>query len=695
MRAIVRTTLGILLCVFIAQDIHSQKISEEEKNRILEQRIELIAELNEEDELDYSHLTDVLDQYFDEPLDLNKASRDDLLELELISEAQITALEKHREKFGDLLSIYELQTIEGFTLYDLELLRPFIDVSRELDQSTITPRAILQNGKHEFFVMHTSILEQQLGFTYAEDGESTRYLGSAHRLYSRYRFRYKNNLSIGLTGEKDAGEEFFRGSQSGFDFYSGHAFWKYPGKINKVAIGDFQAQFGQGLTIWSGLAFGKSSEIASMKRNARGITPYASADENNFMRGVSVGGKLDDFEWTLFAASKKIDANLAATDTSDSGEPELVFTSFQTSGFHRTENELLDKDAIRETHLGANISFKKPGLKIGLSALKNSYEGNLKRNLQLYNQFEFNDNENSVLGLNYDWTYQNFNFFGEVARSENGNFATVNGVLMALDPSLSVVLYYRNLAKDFHSIISTVPIENSRSINEKGLLFGIDYHPSREWKLSAYMDRFEFPWLRFQTEAPSTGYDAFVQLQWRPSRAFKSYLRYRVRSKAENINDEIAPIDYESNVERVNVRWNLDYKISSSFRLKNRIEWIKRTEELKEVENGFLIYQDLLFQPLQSPLSVKLRYAIFDTDSYDSRLYAYESDLIYTFSIPAYYRTGTRWYAMVRYKFNRNAEIWARLSQFYYPEETTVLSGLNEITGNTRTDLKLLFRLRF
>ena len=116
MRANVRMYSFIFFCVFAAQVSFSQKITEEEKNRILEQRIELIAELNEEVELDYSHLTDVLDQYFDEPLDLNKATRDELLELELISEAQITALELHREKFGDLLSIYELQSIDGFTL---------------------------------------------------------------------------------------------------------------------------------------------------------------------------------------------------------------------------------------------------------------------------------------------------------------------------------------------------------------------------------------------------------------------------------------------------------------------------------------------------------------------------------------------------------------------------------------------------
>lgn len=697
MQSLFKHCVFLVIFIWSSSVVCSQKVTEEEKNRILEQRIELVAEENEEEELDYSHLTDILDHYFDNPLDLNKAEKEDLQELALFSDAQISALETHKDKYGALLSVYELQTIDAFTSYDLELLRPFIGVSRELDQSSVSLRTVFKNGKHEFFILGTGILEEQKGFSDPEDlgDPNSRYLGSPFRLYSRYRFRFKNNLSIGITGEKDAGEQMFKESQDGFDFYSGHAFWKYPGKINKIAIGDLQAQFGQGLTIWSGLAFGKSSDIATLKRNARGITPYASADENNFLRGISVGGKLENFEWTIFGASKKIDANLAVVDTSDSGEAEIVFTSFQTSGFHRTENELIDKDAIRETHIGGNITYIEGNLKLGLSGLKNEYEGDFQRAVQLYNQFDFNSNGNSVVGLNYDWTYQNLNFFGELARSENGNIGSVNGVLAALDPKLSIALFYRNIARDFHSILSAVPIENSRSINEKGLLMGLDFHPSREWKLSAYFDRFEFPWLRFQTDAPSFGHDAFVQLQWRPSRNFRTYMRYRVRNKGENVNDVLAPIDYASNVQRTNVRWNLDYKISPSFRLKNRIEWIKRTEELQEIENGFIIYQDVLFQPLGSPIDVKVRYALFDTDSYDSRLYAYESDLIYTFSIPAYYNTGTRWYAMIRYKFNRKAEVWVRLSQFTYQNRSTVLSGLNEIQGNSRTDLKLLIRFRF
>ncbi|MEM7161662.1 MAG: hypothetical protein AAF487_04400 [Bacteroidota bacterium] len=686
-----------LISSFILISVKAQQIAEEEKTRILEQRIELIAEENEDEQLDYSHLTDLLDFYFDNPLNLNLASREELEELSLLSRGQIDALENHIENFGPLLNVYELQVIDEFDTYDYENLRPFIAVSKDLDRSAISLQSVKDLGKHEIFILSSRIVERQRGYQLQEgsEGEGTPYLGDPNRIYSRYRFRYKNNISIGLTGEKDPGEELFQGSQKTFDFSSGHLFWSYPGKINKIAIGDFQAQFGQGLTIWSGLAFGKSIDLTSLKRNPRGISAYASADENRFLRGFSVGGEFNSFSWTVFGSSKRIDANLVLGDTLNGEEPGLVFSSIQNSGFHRTENELFDKDAIRERHLGASLAFQKRNLEIGVLALHTEYEGEFQRNLQVYNQFDFNANQNLATGLHYDWTIRNFNLYGETTRSENGAFGTINGLLAALDPKLSLSALYRNFARDFQSILSNPTMESSRAINEKGLLLGLDYHPSREWNLSVYFDRFEFPWLRFLSDAPSQGQDAFVQLQWRPSRAFKTYLRYRKRIKAENVNDPLAIIDYPSDAERVNVRWHAEYKISPSVMLKNRIEWIQRDEEFQEREIGFLIYQDLNFQPLQSPWTIKLRYALFDTPSYDARLYAYESDLIYTFSIPAFSGTGTRWYAMCRYKFSRKIEFWIRLSQFAYQDQDTVLSGFNEISGNTRTDLRLMVRARF
>ena len=93
----------------------------------------------------------------------------------------------------------------------------------------------------------------------------------------RYRFKYQKHLSFGITTEKDAGETVLGNQlaekfglkpalQEWFDFYSAHFYLKEVGKIDVFTIGDYHIQLGQGLTFWSGLAMGKSSNIMSLKK---------------------------------------------------------------------------------------------------------------------------------------------------------------------------------------------------------------------------------------------------------------------------------------------------------------------------------------------------------------------------------------------------------------------------------------------
>jgi hypothetical protein len=43
---------------------------------------------------------------------------------------------------------------------------------------------------------------------------------------------------------------------------------------------------------------------------------------------------------------------------------------------------------------------------------------------------------------------------------------------------------------------------------------------------------------------------------------------------------------------------------------------------------------------------------------------------------------------MLRYKFNKKFDLWLRISRWIYDNEDTISSGLDEIEGNTRTDVK-------
>ena len=83
-----------------------------------------------------------------------------------------------------------------------------------------------------------------------------------------------------------------------------------------------------------------------------------------------------------------------------------------------------------------------------------------------------------------------------------------------------------------------------------------------------------------------------------------------------------------------------------------------------------------------------MRLQYFETDGYDSRLYAYENDVLYSFSIPVFYDKGYRYYLNVNYDVNKRLSCWFRWAQTIFKDKTTVGSGLDEIKGNKRTEVK-------
>src|SRR5690606_38497650 len=144
-------------------------------------------------------------------------------------------------------------------------------------------------------------------------------------------------------------------------------------------------------------------------------------------------------------------------------------------------------------------------------------------------------------------------------------------------------------------------------------------------------------------DAPSKGYEYLGQLTWAPTRQFSVYVRARSKTKEMNTG-EAAVADYLVNRTQNNYRLNLSYKISQAVTIHSRVEWVKVNNEESPDESGLMVYQDIIFKPLSSPLSGAVRYGLFDTDSYDSRIYAYENDILYSYSIPAFYNKGYRYY---------------------------------------------------
>lgn len=683
---------------FLSIYLNGQSL-EEEKASIIEQRVDFLLDVNEGGEVDFTTLFEQLEVFYDRPINLNLAKKIDLEDLGLLNSIQINALLKHIENHGKLITFEELQSIEGFDLETIRLIQPFTKVNGDLDKTRLSFSNLLNEGSSSLFIRYTRVLEQQEGYSpisaeELEAKENARYLGSADKLFTRYRFNYSNNLSIGFTGEKDAGEQFLKGNnKDGFDFYSGHIFLQGFGVVKQLAIGDFQAQFGQGLTFWSGLAFGRTPSIFTLKRNAPKLRPYTSVQEDLFLRGGGITLQHKHTELTLFYSSKKADANVSGRDTLTN---EAIISSISEDGFHRTPSEIEDENVILQEFLGANLSYEKRNFSVGLTGVYNQIDAKLQPRVSTYNQFSQLKDQNANVGADFSYLYKNINLFGEVSKSIDGGIGHTVGALIVLDKSISLAIQNRRFEKNFIPIQSNAIGESTTNTNENGTFIGLEAKPIKTITISAFADRFSFDWLRFQTDAPSTGHRLLAQVDYKPSKKMSAYFRYRKRSRGRNdnsiSNEGLKGLSQEN---LVNYRLHFAYKVTKEIELKSRVEFTRYTIGDGQNEDGLLIYQDLSYKKLSFPLSFSLRYALFDTESFNSRIYAYENDVLYAFSIPAFNGRGTRFYVTTKYRIKRGVDLWVRFAQTYYADRIVVGSGKEAIQGNTRSEIKAQLRFKF
>ncbi|MNV05884.1 hypothetical protein D3C71_962370 [compost metagenome] len=670
----------------------------QERNEIIQQRVEFIAEQSESEELDLTNIFDQLNYFFDHPINLNSTNPDELRSLGLLTEVQITDVLLHIERFGKFISIYELQSLKYWDLNTIYLVLPFIKVDDRLENLHITFKDAIKNGNIEWFTRYQRTPERKKGYTPVSDSvlnnSNGYYHGNADKYYTRLRYTYRTNISLGFTAEKDAGEEFFKGSQkNGFDFYSFHAFYKGGKYIRAVAAGDYQIQIGQGLNTWSGYAFGKSADIFSTKKAANLLRPYTSVDENRFFRGGAaiIGYK----KWNLltFYSHKKVDG----TGIADSLTDDLEFvTTIDLSGLHRTNSEIAKKNRLKEQVIGNYLSYNSTRFNAGIAVVNQQYNQPLLRDTLPYNLYAFRGKNTTAISGDYNFVVKNFNFFGEVSYSTHSkSFAQLYGLMAILDPSVSISVIYRNYSKGYYSFYNNGFSEGSNTQNETGLFSGIKVKLASAWSISSYIDFFRFPWLKYQVDAPSKGYEFLVQPTYKPNKVLEIYGRFRQQVRQKNSRDSDGSITPIENVVQNNYRLNLSYKVLESFTIKSRLEYVTINRKSNSPEDGWIFTQDFLFKPKNLPFDLTLRYALFDTDSYDSRIYTFENNAQYVFSIPAYYYQGSRAYALVRFTFLRHCNLWIRYGVYLYANKHVISSGAEEVKGSKKSDITVQLRVNF
>lgn len=681
----------IITALLLSLSVSLGAQEESQTNNLIANTIEDFLESTDAENFDYNTIFDNLNYYFEHPLNINQAQENDLKELFLLNEIQIADFISYRNKFGSFLSIFELQAIPSWDLGTIKNVTPFLTCELAASDFNLDFRDALKNGTSTLFVKGKRVLEDRKGFQPGADGTKP-YVGDPNHLYVRYRYEFGQLFKAGFTMEKDPGEQLFGASKYGFDFYS---FFVWAKNINKridiVSLGDFAVSMGQGLILHNDFGTGKSSFVMNVKKSGRMLRPYSSVNEVNFFRGAgTVVNLAKALQMSAFVSYKPVDAAVS-TDTLENSDFD-TFGSIRFDGFHRTQTELANKNSLHQVNAGSRIEFKKRDFKLAGNFLYTGFDATQVRDDQLYRKYLFSGKSLINASADYTWRVRNLTFFGESALSDNGGTANLHGVLMGLDRRMDVSVLYRNYTPDYQVLNANAFAEASQPINEKGFYIGAEIRPFKNITLSSYVDVWSNPWVGYRRDGVTDGREFLVKLQYTQKRKMDFYIQYRFEKKQLNSSND-AIIDYPEFQTLQRLRLHLNYKINKEWEIRDRAEF--SFFEKATSSRGLMVYQDVIWKPVARPFSFTARYALFDINSFDARIYAYENDILYEFYVPFFQNRGSRFYINTRYRLGRNLTLEFRVGRTYLENADVIGSGNDAISGNTRTEIKTQLKVRF
>ncbi|NTW53748.1 MAG: hypothetical protein HGB15_03065 [Chlorobaculum sp.] len=581
---------------------------------------------------------------------VNLATEERLLELPLLSAADAARVIDWRRERGPIGSASELEAVIG------------ADAARRLAPylSYEMPRSESKKNKESRGALKGNVIGRAFWESPPRAGiESGKYAGGNRHVYSRVQAATPH-YGVHLLQESDIGEPQFD------DFLSFNVHAERIGILTQAVAGNYTLSFGQGLLFGQGRYFFKGSDaIDGVLFFARGLRPYNSAGEDNFLQGAAATLSPGPFEVTAFTSRNKLDATIKNG----------VVTSIATDGYHRTENELKKKDALTQEVKGVNIRYR---YRAGdLNAAIGATWASLRYGLPLESLGLKCGSE--LASVEASAVYHNVQAFSEASYAkESDALSWICGVQADLAEGISGVVSMRDYAVEYFSPFSAAFSERGdNAANESGLYFGLKARALDNLTLAASYDSFRFPILDRRFYAlPSSGNDERLYATWKPNRwmTLDAMYQHKEKEEAKKQYDADAKRSYYMPVPKITNRAQiaLTARCSSSIMLKSRAAFKSLRSHFisgVESEEGWLLYQQLNWKT--GPVTLKTRLARFDTDSYDAALYAYEDDLPLVYTLNAYYGRGKAWFIVLDFEPVKNFNLTAKYETTWYDNRDT------------------------
>ncbi len=631
-----------------------------------------LSTLNDMESAEWAETYEMLCDLEESPMDINTATREDLLRLPFLSERQVEDIHVYLYRYGSMKTLAELAMIESIDYTTRCLLTYFVCCRDKEAPSPWAWDKVLRYGRH-------SILATGNVPFYKTRGDDNGYLGYPYRHSLRYRFQYGDHLKVGLLGAQDAGEPFFADRNGmGYDYYSFYAEAHGIGRVQSLVAGRYRAAFGMGLVMGGATGVGKLSALTALGSRSEGLRAHTSRNESRYLQGAGATVNLaKGLGLSAFASYRKVDATLRG---------DTAIATIVDAGYHRTPTEMDKKHNSSQTAAGANISYRRHGWHVGATAVYTGYDKALAPDTsQSYRRYYPTGQRFWNASADYGHTGPLVSFHGEVATSGEGALAMLHSVSLTPSSDLSLMALYRFYGKRYHSPHAVSFSEGGRVQGESGFYVGAQWRPMRRLSLTAYSDYAYFPGATYQAQVSSRAWDNMLQAQW-TSGPLSLTARYRLKWREEDNSAHTALTTRLTHRARLTASLGL-----GPWRMATSADFAH--SHLEQGSTGWMLSVDGGYTHQWLRLAATAGY--FRTDDADSRIYGYEQGVLYAFAYRSYTGEGLRYALSARADLGRQFTLIAYLSTTDYLDRDHISTGLQRIDHSSKTDLELQLRWRF
>lgn len=624
----------------------------------------------------HSSLLSDLEALYHHPININTATREQILRLPFISEAQADSLLLYRQQRKVFRTLGELQVISGLDYTTRCRLSLFTYVGDTI--RTKTPlKQIFGCGRHELYnTLHVPFY-QRAGYTSSHP--NAQYLGNRLSHTTRYRYQHHEGVSYGLTLQKDCGEPAAKQGFYPYDYIS--AYMQVEGLIPNVSllVGDFEVNYGTGLLLGNNFFNSPKSAVTIPPRTTSQLRPHTSSAESGFMRGVASSFRWKrNWETMVFLSYDKVDATLR-NDT---------VTSFKTDGLHRNFNEIDKRRTVGQFVAGTRTSFRQSHWQVGANGYYAHYDKMIYPTPKAYNKYYLRGQ--NVGGISLDGACRNkyLSYQGEVAMDNGAHLATTHLLQGKVIPSLTLTMQGRYFSPRYVSPFAETLQSGSRVQNETGVLLGAKYQVNARLTTTAYADWCYHPRPTYRADQPSQRFKCEAEGTYSLNDNVNFQLSYRFNTKQQNVTG----YDLMEYVGRHQLQFSSLYK-QEKFQVNAMTSMVVATTQTSSPEYGFLISSRGKYTPIPT-LSLQLLAALFFTDGYSSRIYTYEPQLKYSGGFPTFAYHGIRLVGMLRWEPCKFISLSTRYGLLHYFNRESISSGTQQILKPTQNDLWIQVGIR-